>query len=469
MRSSMRLEHGVWLGAVGIFISLLFPAAIFAGATSVASAVRLPGAIAASEAQAEAIRNVVAVLRPARPAAAELMASRLAILGAGHIPAIFQIFHRGAAPGPDGSAEAKDVALEPAQERALLLAMKRMGPAVNRYFRELSRLSGDREVRMSAVRALGEIASSAELRLMLDLTRPKPEEISPADSIAVTEELSDADADRFRAAIEAMLLRDADALAQVESLLPLAEAEYASPMIHAVANQNSRSALAVLTRHLGSRQELDGLLLTDIGKCAAAQPAPFTQDVNAAVRRYLSASTAELVREAALVIGRLEDSDALPNLVTLLSHSDRGVRQNAHWSLKRITGLYFAADPKAWSPWLELEMAWWRDTAPKLFEKLERAPIGEAMASVQQIARRRYPRHTLAGELTRALTHPEAEVRRLACVALGQFRSRPAVEGLINVLDDPDPELRAAAHRALRSITGTDLPPERASWIAAGL
>ena len=154
--------------------------------------------------------------------------------------------------------------------------------------------------------------------------------------------------------------------------------------------------------------------------------------------------------------------------VGLLAHGNRAVHDNAYWSLKKISGLYLAADPKAWTAWLEQETNWWRERAPAILAQLDSDDLSVALSSVQQIARRRYPRHALAAELCRALDHPQHEVRRLAAVALGALRSRTALPGLLGCLDDEDPQVRSAACRALRSVTGLNLPPERAAWARAG-
>ncbi|HTF88955.1 MAG TPA: HEAT repeat domain-containing protein, partial [Planctomycetota bacterium] len=239
-------------------------------------------------------------------------------------------------------------------------------------------------------------------------------------------------------------------------------------LIEAISNRGTVAAVEVLTHLLGKDGELDLLLMTAIGKSAATVAPPFGKDIEEAVRSMLSADSADLVRETALVVGRLEDAEAIQALVPLLGHANRGVRQNAYWSLKRISGLSFAADQKTWAAWLKVEEVWWRDTAPELFDRLETAERPEALDIVQQIARRRYPRHPLAVELARGLSHGDCEVRRLTCIALAQFRSRTAVAGLLVCLDDASPEVRTEAGRALRAVTGLDLPPVRTEWDRAG-
>jgi HEAT repeat protein len=229
------------------------------------------------------------------------------------------------------------------------------------------------------------------------------------------------------------------------------------------------AAVEALAQLLGVQPELDLLLLAELGRCASGQAPPFDSAVGSRVRGFLHAPSVELVREAAQACGRLEDAEALPELVELLGHENRGVRRNAHWSLRKITGVSFAEDPRAWGAWLLSEERWWDERAPELLLGLGDPDLAHALAAVQELARRRAPRHPLAREMVRALAHEEREVRRLACVALGQFRSRTAVPDLLAALEDPEADVRMAALRALRSITGLDLPGERAAWAKAGL
>jgi HEAT repeat protein len=58
-------------------------------------------------------------------------------------------------------------------------------------------------------------------------------------------------------------------------------------------------------------------------------------------------------------------------------------------------------------------------------------------------------------------------VRAYACAGLGQLRVPATVEVLVGALDDEEPAVRTQAVRALRAITGKDLPPEREAWSRA--
>jgi hypothetical protein len=58
----------------------------------------------------------------------------------------------------------------------------------------------------------------------------------------------------------------------------------------------------------------------------------------------------------------------------------------------------------------------------------------------------------------RQIPLPQAGLRTLACSALEQLRSPVACGGLTIAMHDSDPDVAEAAWRALRAITGLDLP-----------
>lgn len=63
------------------------------------------------------------------------------------------------------------------------------------------------------------------------------------------------------------------------------------------------------------------------------------------------------------------------------------------------------------------------------------------------------------------LGHPDPRLATLACAALDKLRDHEAVPDLIVLLGDDDPNLRARAHAALRSLTGLALPAEAQAWM----
>ena len=111
------------------------------------------------------------------------------------------------------------------------------------------------------------------------------------------------------------------------------------------------------------------------------------------------------------------------------------------------------------------ESLWYERELPALTAQLSNGSGHEASAALQAITRHRWRRHDLAGELEPLLTHPDAVVRRLACAALGQLGSATSIAGLLECMaSDPAPEVPREAWKALKKLTGLDLPQDPIAW-----
>lgn len=66
--------------------------------------------------------------------------------------------------------------------------------------------------------------------------------------------------------------------------------------------------------------------------------------------------------------------------------------------------------------------------------------------------------------LLTVLAKGSESVRALACRALGDVGDARAAPKMTRHLEDPSPVVRLAAYRALRAMTGKDLPFDRAAW-----
>jgi hypothetical protein len=72
----------------------------------------------------------------------------------------------------------------------------------------------------------------------------------------------------------------------------------------------------------------------------------------AAVRALLRRSNpVELRKKASLVLGRMKDEEAVPELVDELEESDEGLVRDAHWALCATTGQHLARRRELWASW----------------------------------------------------------------------------------------------------------------------
>jgi hypothetical protein len=96
-----------------------------------------------------------------------------------------------------------------------------------------------------------------------------------------------------------------------------------------------------------------------------------TDDVEAreAMRALLGPATPrEVRRKACLVLGRLEDADAIPELIEVVGDEDGGLASDARWALEWITGEHLAADPELWNEW-------WTGAGPETRARLRRPRV----------------------------------------------------------------------------------------------
>jgi len=260
-----------------------------------------------------------------------------------------------------------------------------------------------------------------------------------------------------------LLERDRAALAEVESRLLQGPAEVAGPLVRATDALDPADALDWCARLVNRRSELGALLLAQMARIGEAHPDAVADSVRDAARPFLGAADPALVKQAALTAGKLEDHDALEPLIALLDHEDPGVRASAHWALKQVTGMRFPEESRRWTAWYRAEARWFEDEAPELFAELD-APDPRILHALNELARRRYQRPTLAGEVERVLDHDNARIRKMGCSVLRGIGGSAELPALVRRLDDENPDVVREAWQALKSLTGHDTPADAAAW-----
>lgn len=295
--------------------------------------------------------------------------------------------------------------------------------------------------RAVALELLARVGNAADLPLALDLAR------TPAGATEAPPQTA------LEQTVVELLRRDARALEQLGGLLRFAPESLRPPLVRAAGSVPSAASLQLLTELLDDAQ-LRVLALTQAGRVLAAGVRPPDERLVVRIERLLSGGGTVEQREAAVVLGKLGDFESVPDLIGLLEHGDRGVRENALWSLRQITGLKVGGNPKRWRGWYDAELGWWRAEAQRVFRLLHSGDQAQMVAAINEIAGRRYLRHDLARELTAALDSPSPEVLRMTCAALACLGSPTAVPELRARRDHPNAEVRRAVDRALAALTG---------------
>lgn len=147
--------------------------------------------------------------------------------------------------------------------------------------------------------------------------------------------------------------------------------------------------------------------------------------------------------------------------------TERRVREMALWSLQQITTRRFGGDPKIWKLWLKEEQRWLKESSNYWIKRLGSQDLGASAEAIRTISKRRYGRDTLALAVARLLDVGHDEVKPMACAALANLGSKPAMPWLLEALDHESKVIAEAALTALRALTGKDLPMDRETWCMA--
>jgi HEAT repeat protein len=165
------------------------------------------------------------------------------------------------------------------------------------------------------------------------------------------------------------------------------------------------------------------------------------------VRKYIHDRDIGLKKQAITALGQLKDWNSVPYLIDLLGSDNSSVARNAHWSLKNITDLRFPVSHQRW-------ISWWN----------REGTVSQRVYAIRALSGITLGREDVVGEIFGLMRDEDAQIRKEACIALETMRSTEAVPYLIDSLDDLDEDVKIAAHKALRKITGENLPLEKVAW-----
>lgn len=207
--------------------------------------------------------------------------------------------------------------------------------------------------------------------------------------------------------------------------LPLAVRARLVQILASVEDPRARRCLENL---LGEDAGVDLTLLPALGAAVAAGGQDEASALSDRVRGFLDSGDPALRRESALFLGRARDLEALPALVEILDDEHQGVRDNAHWALRDMTGLRLPGSRERWSAWLRDEAAFAAAQGPAILDSLQsddEARIAEALREVSE-----HP-----------LLRPEAESHLLALLSDDRSGIRDAAGHALQRLRSPNTAL----------------------------
>ena len=128
------------------------------------------------------------------------------------------------------------------------------------------------------------------------------------------------------------------------------------------------------------------------------------------------------------------------------------------------TGLALGRDKARWEEWLEGEREWWETESRREIGSLGSQNSEKVLRVINTLASHRIYRDAVTQGLLPRLKDTNPRIRLATVQALLQLGSPDAQRPLIDALPDDDQAVCQAAHEALKTMSGLDLPPDPTAW-----
>ena len=403
------------------------------------------------EADGDALHHAVtAIFRgdAAQDAGADEVAASLADLGPDGLEPVFDAIARGFV-----ADEGHRLRVTVTERKALVNALGEFQrPALHALL--LSRLeSEDSESSATALRLLGTFGEGRHFKRIVAC-------VEASEGSDANDEILDAFEDCF---VE-LARRDPSTISRIRWAWGKATREVQGVWLLALGESGQQEASDLLLSLLEWGDGEPSALIAHVDRISAVLNRDSAAAASATIRPYLEAEDLGTVKAATLSLGRLGDIESIEVLIELLVHEQAGVRANAHWSLKRITGRNFSVAGGPWRVWFREQSQWFEREAERIVGRLESADAAVVTAALQDVTRHPLHRDAFVWDIVAVLAHESVAARVMACHVLRELSQGDTLPFLIDSLTDESDRVVAAAHDALRRMTRLDLPPSPEEW-----
>jgi len=401
-----------------------------------------PLASAAEESETELLMKLLREAAKSDQFDADELRSSLAGFSSDMVPILFAVMDTGIV--PDGETA---VVMPDALRGSLWGAFSQFdtAPIRNHVSRFADAKFGER-TRLHALKLLGAVGSSNDLALLGQLA--VPEGVQPTDAVRIP----------FGYAVASIFERDPSAIQDVRKLYSDCHGSLRPKLLECISRANSPEKLSVLSGLLRLAPRADSYVLRTIGGLAGSGRGTSDEYVCGSVRMFLIDQEPLLVQAAAQTLGALRDEGAIEPLIELLREGVPQLAPVALQALIQITGRNFGTASDAWRAWFDEEQRWWSVEASRIFRDLRDANPGRVAAAIQAVSTHSLNREELATAVLGVLAREEPSLRMLACITLGNLGAEGARPRIQELLEDPDPDVRAAAKAAVSRLTFRILP-----------
>ena len=237
-------------------------------------------------------------------------------------------------------------------------------------------------------------------------------------------------------------------------------------LLRAAVQADTSATRRFLCGRLTAGEEEQAVVLRAI---AAAPPGAYqvAPDQLGHVHMRLRSLEPGVARLAALALGKLEDREAIPDLIRMLDSEDALEAKAARDALRWISGCDLGSTAAAWQRWLLAEQGWWSGAAAEHLQGLHSGDRRTVHVALTELRRHPLYRHDLAPEVAQLLYETDEALAIAGCEALAALNSREALPALVESLALPDGDLRWAVISALQSMARRD--PELRAYLKDAL
>ena len=320
-----------------------------------------------------------------------------------------------------------------------------------------ARLAAERnaEIELAALHAYAVVGDAK------DLAR-----VSALAPRAADDTLTSTGRDTLRAAYTGILERFPAALQSAGALVEALDPAAANELLLALGELRDPRAIDILFRVARRDPSLAQTAIAMVPRVGSSLDVNLDAEFASWLRSELHPDRTEWTRAVVRALGELDDGSSAPDLITLLSHTHKGVADASLAALRRMSRLEYPPQPALWQAWYEREAKWYDRERPRQRNALERGRVQVVLESLRAYSQHEWRRAQLAQDVCIVFSRREAPVRELACEVLGGLGARVAVPALVEMLGDPTTSVATAAWHALQRITGATLPNDREAWAA---
>lgn len=310
------------------------------------------------------------------------------------------------------------------------------------------------EIRLSAMRVLGELGSAEGLPLLFQTASKEGPKAMRYRSVAST----------FEDALGEILSSDDQSFAILEGRIDELDAQLLALAIESTRKADRPEGVEFLLSILGRDAALDIAVLEASAELARRFPWRVSTDPRRPIRDRLDAKDPQVRRAAVIATGRIRDTEAFLELIGMLEDPDYNVTRAVTWSLRHMSGQTKLDTVEEWTRWRELEATWWSTEGARLRNELRAEDPRRVTAAANALSQRTFYRDEVVLDICEVLPQQVPVAVTQLCSVLTRLDSSNAVPTLVDLLFDKNARVRNSAGNALKAITGRSLPAEPWIW-----